>query len=105
MTKEAGKIFCPRCGNMTLEKVEVHIGGDGAELYGVKKRHVLRGTRYSLPKPKVGGWWGSGAGRVGAALLWCWHAGMLGGRCCGWQWVQSSCRDAITAVHGAGALR
>jgi RNA-binding protein NOB1 len=36
-----------------LLQVEVHVGADGAELYGVKKRHILRGTRYSLPRPKV----------------------------------------------------
>lgn len=38
---------------MTLDKVEVTVGEDGAEYYGVKKRHILRGTKYSLPKPKV----------------------------------------------------
>ncbi len=26
----------------------------GAEYYGVNKRHILRGTCYSLTKPKVG---------------------------------------------------
>ncbi len=53
MTQEAGRLFCPRCGNMALERVEVSVGPDGAEFFGVRKRHVLRGTRYSLPKPKV----------------------------------------------------
>ncbi len=46
-------MFCPKCGNMTLERVEVTVGPGGAELYGVRKRHVLRGTVFSLPKPKV----------------------------------------------------
>ena len=32
----------------------VAAGADGAEMYGVRKKHVLRGTKYSLPKPKVG---------------------------------------------------
>lgn len=46
-------MFCPKCGNATLEKVEVVIGPDGAEQYGVRKQHILRGTKYSIPKPKV----------------------------------------------------
>eukprot|EP00798_Chlamydomonas_sp_ICE-L_P002831 gene2831-17779_t len=84
-TKQAGRMFCPRCGNMTMERVEVTVGADGAEYLGVRKKHVLRGTsmtmervgvtvgadgaeylgvrkkhvlrgtRYSLPKPKRGG--------------------------------------------------
>lgn len=29
------------------------MGPDGAQLLGVRKKHVLRGTRFSLPKPKV----------------------------------------------------
>lgn len=49
-----GRIFCPRCGNASLDKVRVVVGPDGAEQYGVRKKHVLRGTRFSLPKPKVG---------------------------------------------------
>ena len=47
-------MFCPRCGNMTMERVEVTVGADGAEYFGVRKKHILRGTRYSLPKPRVG---------------------------------------------------
>lgn len=35
-------------------QVEVSVGPDGAELYGVRKKHVLKGTIYSLPKPRVG---------------------------------------------------
>jgi RNA-binding protein NOB1 len=54
VTKEMERVFCPRCGNLTLERVEVSVGADGAEFYGVKKRHVLRGTKYSLPKPRGG---------------------------------------------------
>jgi len=29
------------------------VGPDGAEQYGVRRKHVLRGTRFSLPKPRV----------------------------------------------------
>lgn len=54
VTKEVGRLFCPRCGNATLDKVKVTISPDGSEQYGVRKKHILRGTRYSLPKPKGG---------------------------------------------------
>ncbi|GFR39822.1 hypothetical protein Agub_g315 [Astrephomene gubernaculifera] len=54
VTKEAGRLFCPRCGNMTLDKVEVTVGPDGAEFFGVRKKFILRGTRFSLPKPRGG---------------------------------------------------
>jgi RNA-binding protein NOB1 len=59
VTREPGRIFCPKCGNMPLDKVEVVVGADGTEVIGARKRHVLRGTRYSLPKPR--------GGRAGAA--------------------------------------
>ena len=56
VTKEQGatKMFCPRCGNMTMERVEVSVGPDGTEFFGVRRKHCLKGTRFSLPKPKVG---------------------------------------------------
>lgn len=47
------KLFCSKCGNAALEKVEVTTSADGQEQYGVRKKHNLRGTRFSLPKPKV----------------------------------------------------
>ena len=47
-------MFCPSCGNATLEKVEVVTGPNGAQCFGVRRRHSLQGTRFSLPKPKVG---------------------------------------------------
>lgn len=53
MTKDASKLFCPRCGNATMERVEVSVGPDGAEFFGVRKKYCLKGTRFSLPKPKV----------------------------------------------------
>lgn len=56
MAQEAGRLFCPQCGNATMDKVEVTIGSEGQEQYGVRKKHNLRGTRFSLPKPKVGLW-------------------------------------------------
>ncbi|GIL95465.1 hypothetical protein Vretimale_1490, partial [Volvox reticuliferus] len=54
VTKEVGRLFCPRCGNMTMDKVEVSVGPNGAEFFGVTKKFILRGTRFSLPKPKSG---------------------------------------------------
>jgi RNA-binding protein NOB1 len=54
VTREPGRIFCPKCGNMPLDKVEVVVGADGTEVFGGRRRHVLRGTRYSLPKPRGG---------------------------------------------------
>jgi RNA-binding protein NOB1 len=53
VTKEMGRLFCPRCGNASLDKVQLVVGPDGAEQYGVRRKHILRGTRFSLPKPKV----------------------------------------------------
>eukprot|EP00803_Ostreobium_quekettii_P004253 evm.model.scf_468.6 EVM.evm.TU.scf_468.6 scf_468:34546-36975(-) len=54
VTKEAGKVFCPKCGNAALEKVEVTVGPGGKEIFGVRNHHRLRGTKYSLPPPKGG---------------------------------------------------
>lgn len=51
--QEAGRLFCSRCGNAALQKVEVVIGTDGTEQYGVRKKHIIRGTRFPLPKPHV----------------------------------------------------
>ena len=51
--QEPGRLFCPHCGNATLDKVELTIAPDGTEQYGVRKRFNTRGTRFSLPKPKV----------------------------------------------------
>lgn len=53
LVQEMERLFCPTCGNAALQKVEVVIGENGAEQYGVRKRHIIRGTKYSLPKPRV----------------------------------------------------
>ena len=47
--KSAAKVFCPACGHATLSRVSVSVGADGAEQYGVRKKHVLRGTRCVQP--------------------------------------------------------
>ena len=62
-----GRLFCPRCGNSALDKVQLVVGPDGSEQYGVKRKHILRGTRFSLPKPRVSGVVEVGAG-LGAGL-------------------------------------
>jgi len=51
--QEMERLFCPTCGNAALQKVEVSIGENGAEQYGVRKKHIIRGSRFSLPKPRV----------------------------------------------------
>jgi len=60
VTREAGRLFCPKCGNLGLDRVEVVVGETGRSTFGVKKRHILRGTKFSLPKPRV-------SSRVGSA--------------------------------------
>jgi len=54
VTREVGRHFCGRCGNAALQRVTLTVGPDGAECVGVRKRHNLRGTRYSLPAPRSG---------------------------------------------------
>ncbi|KAJ7538737.1 hypothetical protein O6H91_11G061900 [Diphasiastrum complanatum] len=61
VTRQVGRIFCPRCGNGgTLYKVSVTVGANGCIQGGRSRRVNLRGTRYSLPMPK--------GGREGASL-------------------------------------
>ena len=48
VTKNTSKLFCPACGHATLSRVTVMIDADGAEQYGVRKKHILRGTRCVL---------------------------------------------------------
>ncbi|KFM23199.1 RNA-binding protein NOB1 [Auxenochlorella protothecoides] len=54
VSKEVGRVFCARCGNAAMERVHVSVSPEGVEQYGVRKRHVLRGTRFALPKPRGG---------------------------------------------------
>lgn len=46
--KQLSKLFCPACGHATLSRVSVVVGADGSEQAGVRKKHVLRGTRCAL---------------------------------------------------------
>ncbi|KAJ8324701.1 20S-pre-rRNA D-site endonuclease nob1 [Batrachochytrium dendrobatidis] len=56
VTKDMNKQFCPSCGNSTLNRVSVGINANGQTIYYLKKNFQvnLRGTRYSIPKPKTG---------------------------------------------------
>ena len=47
ITQDTSKLFCPACGHATLSRVEVTVGPDGANVYGIRKKHVLKGTRYA----------------------------------------------------------
>jgi RNA-binding protein NOB1 len=55
-TTEMERMFCPKCGNSTLERVSYSIGKDGKMVfYHRANRPVkLTGTKFSLPKPKGG---------------------------------------------------
>ncbi|TMW58513.1 hypothetical protein Poli38472_010072 [Pythium oligandrum] len=55
-TTEMERLFCPKCGNSTLERVSYSIGQDGQMVfYHRTNRPVkLTGTKFSLPKPKGG---------------------------------------------------
>ena len=48
--------YCEFCGSHTLGKVSVFINDDGKITYfdNPKRRINLRGTKYPIPKPKVG---------------------------------------------------
>lgn len=48
--------FCERCGNAMLAKVSVYINDKGEVTYfeNPRRRINLRGTKFSIPKPKVG---------------------------------------------------
>lgn len=50
------KFFCDFCGNHTLIKVSVYIREDGRITYfkNPKRKVNLRGTKYSIAKPKGG---------------------------------------------------
>lgn len=54
VTKQTTRVFCAKCGNATLQKVQHTVGADGAEQFGVRRKHKIRGTRFSLPAPKGG---------------------------------------------------
>jgi RNA-binding protein NOB1 len=54
VTKQTTRVFCAKCGNATLQKVQHTVGANGAEQFGVRRKHKIRGTKFSLPAPKGG---------------------------------------------------
>jgi RNA-binding protein NOB1 len=55
-TTEMARMFCPKCGNNTLERVSYSIGQDGQMVFyhRANRPTKLTGTKFSLPKPKGG---------------------------------------------------
>ncbi|XP_072169063.1 RNA-binding protein NOB1-like [Diadema setosum] len=56
VTHDMSKIFCPKCGNKSLDKVTVTVDEDGTQRYHMSRRRPpnTRGMRYALPKPQGG---------------------------------------------------
>lgn len=54
VSRQMERHFCEKCGNATMQRVTLTVDGEGVEHVGVRRRHRLRGTRYSLPAPKGG---------------------------------------------------
>jgi len=54
VVRDMNRIFCPKCGNKALDKVQVSVDADGTEHVGSRRRHVLRGAKFSLPMPRGG---------------------------------------------------
>ncbi|KAH7650281.1 hypothetical protein FG379_003353 [Cryptosporidium bovis] len=53
--RDTSKKFCGKCGNATLDRVPIKINSDGTiEMACFRKKINLRGTIYSIPKPKKG---------------------------------------------------
>ena len=52
----ANALFCPICGGNFLARLSVTVGSDGVVEYGYNpnRKVNLRGTIYSIPKPKGG---------------------------------------------------
>lgn len=56
ITHDMGKVFCPKCGNKSMDKVTMTIDEDGTRRYHMSRRRPMnaRGLRYALPKPQGG---------------------------------------------------
>lgn len=55
VVKDMNKLFCPRCGNSTLHRVQYTVDNDGnMVLQNVKTKISVRGSKYSVPLPKGG---------------------------------------------------
>jgi len=55
LCRDMTKLFCPMCGNNTLQRVQCTVGADGqVVLSNVNTNISTRGTIYSIPNPKGG---------------------------------------------------
>ena len=54
MKSGADRMYCERSGNAALFSARISYGPEGRVQYGERKRHNIRGTRFSLPAPKGG---------------------------------------------------
>ncbi|XP_071784996.1 RNA-binding protein NOB1-like [Asterias amurensis] len=56
ITNKMDKVFCPHCGNKTLNKVTMTTGEDGSQRIHLSQRKVInkRGMKFPLPLPKGG---------------------------------------------------
>jgi len=55
VVQDRERLFCPHCGHDSLRKISVSVDESGAvQYYNSQKQVSIRGTRYSLPKPKGG---------------------------------------------------
>jgi RNA-binding protein NOB1 len=55
LCRDMTKLFCPTCGNNTLQRVQCSVGADGqVTLSNVRPITSTRGTIYGIPKPKGG---------------------------------------------------
>jgi len=56
-THDMVRMFCPSCGNKTLQRIAVSINENGVLEYHYPKRYKspnIRGTKFSIPAPKGG---------------------------------------------------
>jgi RNA-binding protein NOB1 len=49
ITRQTTRVFCPKCGNNALQKVEHTVTAEGVEQFGVRRKHILRGGADCLP--------------------------------------------------------
>ncbi|KAL5021881.1 hypothetical protein ScPMuIL_001036 [Solemya velum] len=56
ITTDVTKVFCPHCGNKTLQRVSMTVNEDGSIVYFLSRRKPIstKGMKYSMPLPKGG---------------------------------------------------
>jgi len=57
-SRETTRVFCPKCGHDTLDRVPLTVEEDGSiKVHDNRRRRNLKGTVYSVPKPRGGRGW------------------------------------------------